>query len=166
MGVGAAAPALLQTVGQRLRAAYDCRVATAHDGARPEDAWDPRRRQHASSRVLSFLARRAPEGASRVLGVTDADLFIPVLTFVFGEAQLGGRVAVVSTARLGHGPRLPQRLATECVHELGHTYGLTHCATPRCAMARSTSLVDVDGKDPKLCPQCRALYLETGASNE
>ena len=30
----------------------------------------------------------------KVLAVTDQDLFIPILTFVFGEAQLNGRAAV------------------------------------------------------------------------
>ena len=72
--------------------------------------------------------------------MTDADLFIPVLTFVYGEAQLGGRAAVVSTARLAveqgrHDPALvAERIVKECVHELGHTFGLLHCDTPGCVM--------------------------------
>ena len=70
-----------------------------------------------------------------MLGVTDRDLFIPILTYVFGEAQLGGRAAVVSTARLVEdvelfGPQLlVERLAKEAVHEVGHAFGLLHCAT-------------------------------------
>ena len=73
----------------------------------PDGAYDVRRRQYASRALLMTLAGGA--GDHKVLGITDVDLFIPVLTFVFGEAQLGGRVAVVSTARLAdagpHGMR-------------------------------------------------------------
>jgi archaemetzincin len=97
-----------------------------------------------------------------VLGVTDVDLFIPILTFVFGEAQLGGSAAVVSTARLKEAlpvadPRLViERLAKEAIHELGHAMGLVHCATRDCAMGRSASVRDVDSKRGSLCGSCRA----------
>jgi len=131
--------------------------------------FDPHRRQHSSRAVLAWLLAQAPAG-ERVLGITDVDLFIPILTFVFGEAQLEGRAAVVSTARLvdpADRRRTAWRLATESVHELGHTFGLLHCgaidrterrAAP-CVMSRSASLRAVDEKSPKLCATCRARYL-------
>jgi len=131
---------------------------------RPGDAYDARRRQFSSGRILQWLVGRLPEDGSKVLGVTDVDLFMPVLTFVYGEAQLGGHAAVVSTARLWAGPdgrRLVRaRLVTESVHELGHTFGLVHCRTPRCAMARSINLATVDEKRPTFCAECRLQYLE------
>lgn len=133
---------------------------------RPDEAFDAQRKQHSSRRILQWLASNRPRGATRLIGLTDADLFIPVLTFVFGEAQLKGPAAVVSTARLagaglpGEAARLPIRLRTEVIHELGHTFGLLHCRSPRCAMARSASLRDVDAKQPDLCETCRALFLE------
>lgn len=171
IGAGPGDPELLDGVRARLASEFSvpCRVVSPAE--RPEDAWDSRRGQHSSSRILLWLKERTPQG--RVLGLTDADLFIPILTFVFGEAQLNGRVAVVSTARLG-GPtglpgekgRIAARLQKEAVHELGHTFGLLHCRTERCAMARSASLRDVDAKKPALCPACRALYLEIGDSHE
>jgi len=40
--------------------------------------------------VLEMLLRRCPEDAAKLLAVTERDLFIPVLTFVFGQAQLDG----------------------------------------------------------------------------
>ncbi len=136
----------------------------AHPGA-PADAYDPRRKQHLSGRLLSWLAQESggTDGGGRVLGVTERDLFIPILTFVFGEAQLGGSSAVVSLARLRPPPDAPRaasllrsRLAKECAHELGHTWSLRHCDGPRCVMGRSASVMDVDGKDGLFCADCRA----------
>ena len=137
------------------------RPVLLHQGAgRPTEAWDARRKQHSSTHILRWLGEVGPRDG-KVLGITDVDLFIPILTFVFGEAQLGGPVAVVSTARLVDpasrlDPRVVhERLAKEAVHELGHAFGLLHCATPRCVMGRSPSLREVDLKTGHPCPQCR-----------
>jgi archaemetzincin len=126
----------------------------------PEDSLDAARGQHASGRILAWLVARAPEQTGKILAITDVDLFIPVLTFVFGEAQLGGLAAVVSTARLnddasrGDRARRLARLSKEAVHELGHTFGLLHCTAP-CVMSRSASLEQIDAKRSGPCPDCR-----------
>ena len=128
------------------------------DPARPPDAYDERRKQWSTSKILAWMGRSGPPG--KVLAVTDQDLFIPILTFVFGEAQLHGRSAVVSTARLGE-PGLPdprvalERLAKEGVHELGHCFGLVHCDSPGCVMGRSPTARDVDRKRGEFCSKCR-----------
>ncbi len=159
---------LLEGVRARLRHEFGTEVLPFSSPERPEGSWDPRRGQHSSSRILAWLAGRVPAGAGRILGLTDADLFIPILTFVFGDAQMNGRAALVSTARLGvldggfpaQRGRLALRLEKESVHELGHTYGLIHCRARQCAMSRSSSLLDVDTKGSGLCPDCRSLYRE------
>jgi archaemetzincin len=110
--------------------------------------------------VVSGFSRTDTSG-TRLLGVTDVDLFIPVLTFVFGEAQLGRQAAVVSIARLRDAaiPSLVTgRLAKESVHEIGHTFGLVHCASAACVMARSPGLAAVDRKTDRLCADCRVRY--------
>ncbi len=151
-------PRTLEHVRLHLARALGVDVTVHEDPARPPDAWDPRRKQFSTHRILSWLVGAAPPG--KVLAVTDQDLFIPILTFVFGEAQLGGRAAVVSTARLGE-PGLPdprialERLAKESVHEIGHCYGLVHCDSPGCVMGRSSSARDVDKKRGDFCPKCR-----------
>jgi archaemetzincin len=128
---------------------------------RPTGTLDLKRGQHSSREVLKWLVGERPPGAARVIGLTDVDLFIPVLTFVFGEAQLGGPAAVVSTARLIDPispARTLERVSKECVHELAHTFGLVHCSTPLCVMTRSTSVQAVDGKRGALCDDCRDRY--------
>jgi archaemetzincin len=145
------------------RLGLDCRRAE-----RPLDtstAWDARRQQYSSFEFMRMLAT-APHGG-RILGVTECDLFIPALTFVFGQAQLAGPVALVSTARLRQEfYRLPPddevfrvRLRKEVVHELGHTLGLVHCGEFSCAMHLSTNVMQVDTKEDRLCASCRATAL-------
>lgn len=159
----------MEHVRQHLERAFAVPVRLLDGAARPEGTYDLRRRQHHSGKVLQWLLAHGPGAGTKVLGVTDVDLFIPILTFVFGEAQLGGGAAVVSTARLAEsGPladaRLSlERLAKECVHELGHAMGLVHCGTTRCAMSRSASVRDVDGKHAALCDDCKSRLRDRAA---
>jgi len=151
----------MEHVRLHVERAFRVPAALWGDPARPEGTFDARRGQHHSGRLLEWLLRKGP-ARGRVLGVTDVDLFIPILTFVFGEAQLFGRAAVVSTARLSEPVLVDrrvlwERLAKEAVHELGHALGLTHCSRPECAMARSAGLRDVDRKGGQLCADCRTL---------
>jgi archaemetzincin len=136
-------------------------------------AFDPNRIQHNSSLILQQLIRQPPPDADKVLGVLDVDLFIPILTFVFGEAQLQGIGAVVSTHRLhNHFYGLPEsrelttdRLLKEAVHELGHTFGLIHCLQPRCVMNASTYVENIDQKPVEFCTLCQKnLNNEKGSS--
>ncbi|MGO9242259.1 MAG: archaemetzincin family Zn-dependent metalloprotease [Bryobacteraceae bacterium] len=123
-------------------------------------AADPVRGQYYSSSVLAALP--APAAGRAALAVTEADLYVPVLTFVFGEAQLGGPRAIVSVHRLRdeyYGqPRdeakLDARLAKEALHELGHTLGLRHCDDWRCVMASSHAVERLDLKECQYCPHC------------
>jgi archaemetzincin len=125
-------------------------------------ALDAVRGQYHSTAILQRLDRGGEPGV-RILGVTSSDLYVPVLTFVFGEAQLDGSCAVVSTARLreefyGLPPRpdlLMDRLIKEAAHELGHTFGLRHCPDWRCVMTSSHAVERLDIKTADFCETCR-----------
>jgi len=124
--------------------------------------YNPSREQYNSSLILLQLINNHPKDAFRALGVTEVDLFIPILTFVFGEAQLNGIGALISLHRLQNRfYGLPEneyllkgRLVKEAIHELGHTYGLVHCSTPGCVMNSSTYVEDIDQKSKDFCPSC------------
>src|SRR5512136_3069702 len=65
-----------------------------------KDLWlDPIRKQYHSTPILETLAIISPPEAIKVLAITKVDLFIPILTHVYGEAQLGGKACILSTCR-------------------------------------------------------------------
>jgi archaemetzincin len=131
--------------------------------------YNPSRKQYNSSQILIQLLNNHPRDTFRIIGVTDVDLFIPILTFVFGEAQLNGKGAIVSLHRLQNkfyglpenDNLVKERLIKEAIHELGHTYGLIHCLYPGCVMNSSTYVEDIDQKGDTFCPSCLD-YLEIG----
>jgi archaemetzincin len=128
----------------------------------PEHCFDSSRSQYNSTLFLRELLNDENAGAHRVLGVTSVDLFIPVLTYVFGEAQVEGRAAVVSIHRLRNevyglsrdDVLLADRLKKESTHELGHTFGLIHCPDSACVMRASTYVEEIDLKPAAFCESC------------
>jgi len=156
----------LQRLADLLGEVFHRRVAIAKAWSRVDFAFDPGRDQYSSRAILAALLQRQDAESERVLAVTGVDLFMPVLTFVFGEAQLDGCAAVVSTCRLapdfyGLPPdpeRLQERLEKEAIHELGHTYGLLHCPDDLCVMRSSTYVEELDSKDVGFCVECMARF--------
>lgn len=127
-------------------------------------AYDPGRNQYSSTQLLRMLLGLPRPSADRIVGVVDVDLFVPILTYVFGEAQLGGQAAVVSTFRLREPwleTPLPKavvrrRLLQTLLHELGHTFGLRHCPRPSCVMTSASNLEMLDEKSDDFCMDCQA----------
>jgi archaemetzincin len=140
----------------------------------PEGAFDAKRGQYLSVELMKTLAQRAPRDASRVLGVTDVDLSIPMLSFLFGQAQFDGPIALVSLCRLhqefyGLPPQeslLRERAVKEVLHELGHTFGLVHCSESTCAMSLATHIELVDTKAEQYCTRCGMQLVQRFTSKE
>jgi archaemetzincin len=126
----------------------------------PIEAYDSRRAQYHSTRILALLERHIRSlQVERLLGLTPNDLYAPRVNFVFGEARSPGPVAVISTYRLI--PRktdetnlLQSRVLKEAVHEIGHMAGMKHCAKVTCVMHFSERLADTDLKSPDFCEDC------------
>ena len=133
----------------------NCRFDLSH-------VYDPARNQYNSTGLLLELLNNTPPENSKILGITELDLFIPIFTFLFGEAQLNGVAALVSTHRLRNQfygipedkELLKNRLLKEGIHELGHTFGLIHCFALKCVMKSSTYVEDIDQKSPNFCRVC------------
>lgn len=134
----------------------------------PAPAYDPQRQQYSVIAIMKDLLKQCPGDAIRLLAVTERDLFIPMLSFVFGQAQLRGKIAIISLARLRQEfyglPANPvlfiSRALKETVHEMGHTFGLTHCLDRDCPMSLSTNIQQVDIKGETFCANCTILLRE------
>lgn len=117
-------------------------------------SYNQQRRQY-NAEILLDRVRLAPGRC--IVGVTNRDLYVEGLNFVFGLADSPGKAALISLHRL-HADideaTFRARMVKEAVHELGHTRGLRHCADTRCVMAFSNSLADTDHKGKEFCPRC------------
>lgn len=121
------------------------------------------RHQFHSTLILSKILNFLPDDGVKIVGITDVDIYIPILTFLFGEAQLDGIGALISTYRLRnefYGLRkdnrlLYQRTLKEVLHELGHTFGLIHCKNYQCVMHSSSYVENIDLKSAQFCAACR-----------
>ncbi len=127
-----------------------------------EFAYSPERGQYHSTAVLEKLSRIMPQQSCRVLAITDKDLYIPILTHVYGEAQLNGNSCIISIYRLDSTdcncidePPFLSRTVKEALHELGHTWGLRHCSDTSCLMHYCRKITDVDRKETLFCRYCR-----------
>lgn len=129
-------------------------------------AFNSSRNQYHSTLILEKLAEKASWPAIKILAITDVDLFIPILTHVYGEAQLGGKACIVSTYRLREDlspvnkQGFKDRIVKESIHELGHTFNLRHCLEKTCIMHYCRSIKDVDRKSDQLCRYCKVLLAD------
>jgi archaemetzincin len=166
--IGAVDSGLLGDLGTRLSTVVPFPIKIQRDNEYPLFAFEPKRNQYYAKMIIKNLAIELPHDCEKMIGVTDIDLCTPILTFVYGEAQLGGNVAIVSLHRLTqefyHLPRnrvlLIDRLLKECVHELGHCYGLVHCGNSQCVMFLSNSVFNIDNKQGDFCVMCREFFNE------
>ena len=138
----------------------------------PGYAHDPARAQYSSTLILRDALERRPANATKLLVLTERDLFIPMLSFVYGQAQLGGAVALMSLARLrqeyyGLPPNRALflwRVRKEALHEIAHAYGLTHCNEPSCTLRLSTDIRQLDAKGGDFCASCAILLRDAVAA--
>jgi archaemetzincin len=125
--------------------------------------FEPARKQYNANRLLQIVhAEYATEGI-KTMGLFRVDLFIPILTYIFGQAQYKGNAGIASVFRLrneqygmkGNDQLLYERFRKVVIHELGHTFGLIHCHVPICVMRPGTYVEDIDQKKQLFCNKCK-----------
>lgn len=127
------------------------------------DFFDPNRRQYNGNSLLKLVDSISFTDSIKTLGLFNVDLFIPILTFIFGQAFLNGRTGIASLYRFsnerygmtGDNQFLVDRFKKEVIHELGHTFGLIHCPNQTCVMRSSTYVEDIDQKNQQFCFNCQ-----------
>lgn len=154
---------LLDAVADSVAREYDCPVELSEQFKDLSPFFDPGRKQYNGNSLLKEIDLEYASDEQKTIALVTVDLFIPILTYIFGQAYLNGRTGIASMYRLSNEryglPRdeelLIVRCAKEVIHELGHSYGLIHCHTLRCVMQSSTYVEDIDQKNVQLCSDCR-----------
>ena len=164
--IGFVEEAILDNIAESIkkRCGLDCRISSRMEN--PIYAYDDTRCQYNAKLILKHLFQCCPHDTLSIMGVTYVDLFVPILKYVFGLAQVKGKCSLISLCRL-----LPQfynqppnrgllmtRIEKTALHELGHCLGLTHCRDRRCVMHSSTRIEDTDFKQSEFCPTCFELF--------
>lgn len=129
--------------------------------------FDPARHQYDANQLLKYIDSKNDHTDLKTIALFRVDLFIPILTYIFGQAAYKGKTGIVSVYRLKneqYGLKPDEKLLTErlrkvVIHELGHTFGLIHCQNPECVMRSSTYVEDIDQKKLSLCQACKAALL-------
>ena len=142
-------------IGANLQAVFGLNTDVLASRPEPEYAFIPQRQQFDALKIIKELSLET-DGALFKLGVTELDICTPILTFVYGESQLGGNIALISLKRLqGAGSELAyERAAKIGVHEVGHILGLEHCWEVRCLMHFSRNLEQLDSLPLQFCSAC------------
>ena len=162
----------VRVVAANVQAAFDVATDVAPSWPDPVGALFPSGRQYNAAELIKLLDRDIALPVRR-MGVIAGDISLPFLTYLFGQAQVGGRAAVISLFRLqqrrdgGVAPPLSlvyQRLAAVAVHEAGHLMGLPHCRQPGCIMNFSVGLDRLDRLSTGFCDPCR-LALAAGGNH-
>ncbi|HEY3371318.1 MAG TPA: archaemetzincin family Zn-dependent metalloprotease [Prolixibacteraceae bacterium] len=160
---------LLEMVVEDVEREFSLPVKTREGHLDLSEFYDSARRQYDGNRLIHEIEAKFASDNEKTLGLFNVDLFIPILTYIFGQAFLGGRSGIASIYRLsnerygikGDEKVFVDRIRKEVIHELGHTFGLIHCRNTACVMRSSTYVEDIDQKGAELCSDCRsALRLE------
>ncbi|MEI8201648.1 MAG: archaemetzincin family Zn-dependent metalloprotease [Bacteroidota bacterium] len=135
------------------------------------DFFDAARGQYNANQLSLFIESNFSTDDSKLIGLFNVDLFIPIFTYIFGQAYLNGRSGIVSGFRLSNerygieadDDMLLERFSKEIIHELGHTFGLIHCYTSDCVMRSGTYVEDIDLKNSSFCPKCKEELMNGGS---
>ncbi len=160
----------VQLVQRALTAFFDFEIVIAPQLELPKKAFYEKRQRYRAEKLLTFLKQVRPKGASRVLGLTGADISTTKGEHedwgVLGLATVGGETCVISSFRARRRAKDAQhtrvRLAKTAVHEIGHTLGLPHCPNHGCLMEDGKGTVLTTDHEYDFCHECRMKLLRQG----
>jgi len=153
---------LLQNLVNELSKRFTSKIHIVDLKINLDDFFSVDRKQYFSTQIIAEAIKLTDKFNGKIILLTDVDIFVPVLTFIFGEAQLNGKHSILSVCRLHeefysgitNQKLLLERTIKEALHELGHCYGLRHCVDWDCVMHSSPGIEEVDIKGSTFCRNC------------
>ena len=157
---------LLAKLSKTLEYVFNVNCSITDEIQMPPDAYNHSRNQYHSTPIIKHLRDKQVHYSHKILGVTECDLFVPDVNFVFGQSYVNGTGSIISLHRLREGfygktnnvDLFHERITKEAIHELGHAWGAWHCKKKRCIMSFSTTINDTDKKLFKFCRKCKKLF--------
>lgn len=153
---------LLQNIVVELSKRFNSQIRTISLDINLDNYFSTDRKQYFSTQIIAEAIKLTNQYNGKIVLITDVDIFVPALTFIFGEAQLNGKHSILSVCRLheefytgiSSEDLLLQRTIKEILHELGHNFGLRHCSDWDCVMHSSNGIEEVDIKGLSYCAKC------------
>lgn len=153
---------VLEILSEDIKIYFNCQADLAICSLDMTAFYNSARRQYDANKLIKSLSYLASDETVKVMGILRVDLYVPILTYIFGQAELGGSTGVSSLYRLRnelYGLEIDNNLLIErfrkvVIHETGHLFGLIHCHTPGCLMRSSTYVEDLDQKELHFCHSC------------
>lgn len=153
----------LEALAHDIEIEFGMPVQVTENYADLSEFYDPARRQYDANQLLKMFDSKSNPNALKTIGLFRVDLFIPILTFIFGQAVFKGSTGIASLYRLKNeqyglpadNDLLFERFRKVVIHELGHTFGLIHCHVPSCVMRSTTYVEEIDQKKHYFCNKCR-----------
>ncbi len=153
----------LKNIVKNIQQVFNINVELKEGHLDLSDYYNPARRQYDANKLLQEVNSNFSSIDNKTIGLFNVDLFIPIFTFIFGQAYLNNNSGIASIYRLNNerygiepdDNLLLERFSKEIIHELGHTFGLTHCHVTDCVMRSVSYVEDIDQKSTNFCPSCR-----------
>ena len=159
--LGPADTAMLQYLKTAITELHDIAVEILPVQPLPAMAFEKEWGRYRADRLLLYLERCGQGRYEKIMGITASDIATTTRGRsswgVMGLARLHAAPAVISSFRVQKQVRsvahYRQRMLTLARHELGHTWGLSHCPSQFCLMRDAEGKMNLD-KAGFFCKAC------------
>lgn len=144
---------------------YQAEVVDLGEKALPQLAYYPPRNRYRADKLIAWLLDIRPDSVDFILALTASNISHTKGEIedygIMGLAYRPGRSGIVSTFRVGKGAKtqaqVRDRFSKLVLHELGHNFGMEHCANSKHCLMRDAcgTVKTLDSEGKMVCASCR-----------